>query len=70
MRGYACIECSKYLVTNALFGAILSPPESIAPFIKMAVWDKHAVRGGMDTQEKFSDETLNQENRSMIAIGG
>jgi cyclic pyranopterin phosphate synthase len=44
--------------------------ESVAPFIKMAVWDKHAVRGGMDTQEKFSDETLNQENRSMIAIGG
>ena len=44
--------------------------ESIAPFIKMAVWDKYAIRGGMDTQEKFSDETLNQENRSMIAIGG
>ena len=44
--------------------------ESILPFIKMAVWDKHAVRGGMDTQEKFSDDTLNQDNRSMIAIGG
>lgn len=44
--------------------------ESLTPFIKMAVWDKHAVRGGMDTQEKFSDETLNQDNRSMIAIGG
>ncbi len=44
--------------------------ESILPFIKMALWDKFAVRGGMDTQEKFSDAELNQENRSMIAIGG
>ena len=78
-----CGSCNRMRLTadgkmkNCLFDnnemdllAKLRNNESILPFIKMAVWDKQAVRGGMDTQAKFSDEKLNQENRSMIAIGG
>ena len=38
--------------------------------VKLAVYDKHAIRAGMDTPEKFADKNLNQDNRSMIAIGG
>jgi cyclic pyranopterin phosphate synthase len=78
-----CSGCNRMRLTadgkmkNCLFDNnemdLLTAVRNNQPFehlIKLAVWKKHAVRGGMDTAEKFSDETLNQENRSMIAIGG
>ena len=42
----------------------------IVPFIQKAVFKKHKVRGGMESNKQFSDPKLNQENRSMITIGG
>ena len=44
--------------------------EDLVPFIQKAVWKKHKTRGGMESNSQFSDPTLNQENRSMITIGG
>ena len=44
--------------------------EDVKPLIFENVWKKKAVRAGMDTFEEFSDSKLNQQNRSMIAIGG
>ncbi|MDI1354983.1 MAG: GTP 3',8-cyclase MoaA [bacterium] len=44
--------------------------EDLRPLIFENVWKKKSTRGGMDTFEEFSDASLNQQNRSMIAIGG
>ncbi len=38
--------------------------------IRIAVQSKKKVRGGMDTQDKFTSDNLRNTNRSMIAIGG
>lgn len=42
----------------------------ITPLILESVWNKKAKRAGMDSFEEFSDSTLNQNNRSMVKIGG
>ncbi|NQX77979.1 GTP 3',8-cyclase MoaA [Gilvibacter sp.] len=42
----------------------------IAPLVAQAVQSKAAMRGGMSTQESFSDPKNYNQNRSMIAIGG
>ncbi len=78
-----CAGCNRMRLTadgkmkNCLFSNnemdLLSPlreGKEIEKLVQLALYDKHAVRGGMDTREKFSDKKLNQENRSMIAIGG
>ena len=78
-----CTGCNRMRITadgkmkNCLFSNnemdLLSPlreGKKIDKLVQLAVYDKHAVRGGMDTHEKFADKKLNQENRSMIAIGG
>jgi len=44
--------------------------ESILPIVQKAIGTKFKSRGGMDTQEKFSDPENYEKNRSMIAIGG
>lgn len=44
--------------------------KDITPLIYRAIWKKHQTRGGMDSNDKFTDPALNQENRSMITIGG
>jgi len=44
--------------------------EDIVPMILESIWNKKAVRGGMETFEDFSDSSKNQKNRSMVAIGG
>jgi len=44
--------------------------KDILPTIKLAISLKQKYRGGMDTFEKLSDESLHSRNRSMIAIGG
>ena len=78
-----CAGCNRMRLTangrmkNCLFSnnemdllTALRANRPLAPLIKHAVWKKHAVRAGMDTPEKFANEELNQDNRSMIAIGG
>jgi molybdenum cofactor biosynthesis protein A len=44
--------------------------QDILPLINESILNKKAYRGGMDSFEKFSDPLLNQNNRSMVAIGG
>lgn len=44
--------------------------EDVDQLIRKSVWNKKAVRAGMDSFEEFSDASLNQKNRSMITIGG
>jgi cyclic pyranopterin phosphate synthase len=44
--------------------------EDIVPVIKNAIWDKKAVRNGMETDEDLKNEMNHQLNRSMISIGG
>lgn len=44
--------------------------KEITPLILESVWNKKAVRAGMNSFEEFSNPALNQKNRSMIAIGG
>ena len=44
--------------------------EPIMPVVKIALGNKHRMRGGMETLEEFSDPKKNQANRSMILIGG
>ena len=44
--------------------------EDITPLIEKAVKAKFAMRGGMDTDEAFSDPSNYNQNRSMITIGG
>lgn len=78
-----CSGCNRLRLTadgkmkNCLFdnneadilGAIRNG-ESIEPLVATAVGRKKAIRGGMDNDEKLQDEKYNQDNRSMIAIGG
>ena len=78
-----CDSCNRIRLTangtikNCLFSDgevnILEPfrkNEAIMPIVKMALGEKHKMRGGMDTLEQFSDPKKNQANRSMILIGG
>ncbi|MGB3342270.1 MAG: GTP 3',8-cyclase MoaA [Aequorivita sp.] len=44
--------------------------KDIIPMILESIWNKKAVRGGMNSFEDFSDPSKNQKNRSMISIGG
>lgn len=78
-----CSGCNRLRLTadgkmkNCLFSnqemdliSALRENKPIENLVKLAVWDKHAIRAGMDSPEKFADKNLNQDNRSMIAIGG
>ncbi len=78
-----CDSCNRIRLTangrikNCLFSAsesdLLTPyraGEDIVPIIQKSVISKFKSRGGMDTQEKFQDPELYEQNRSMIAIGG
>lgn len=42
----------------------------ITQLIRNNVWDKKASRGGMTTFEDYSNPTLHEQNRAMVAIGG
>lgn len=44
--------------------------ENLKEVILNGVWRKKAVRAGMDSFDDFADPVQNQENRSMIRIGG
>ena len=44
--------------------------EDIKPLILDSILNKKKERAGMDSFDKFSDESLNSDNRSMTAIGG
>lgn len=44
--------------------------ESIEPLIFQNIKSKHAMRGGMDDDDKFQNPKLFSQNRSMIMIGG
>ncbi len=44
--------------------------ESIEDLIGFSIKNKKKMRAGMDTIEAVNNPTLNQDNRSMIAIGG
>jgi len=78
-----CAGCNRLRLTadgkikNCLFSnqemdllSALRENKPLENLVKLAVYDKHAIRAGMDTPEKFADKNLNQDNRSMIAIGG
>jgi cyclic pyranopterin phosphate synthase len=78
-----CAGCNRMRLTangrmkNCLFSnnevdllTALRNNQDLEPLIKQCVWQKKAVRAGMDTDEKLADKDLNQNNRSMIAIGG
>lgn len=78
-----CDSCNRLRLTadgklkNCLFSNsetdLLTPYReglNIIPVIQEAVWNKKAKRAGMDSFEDFSDPDKNQENRSMIRIGG
>lgn len=78
-----CAGCNRMRLTangrikNCLFSnnevdllAALRNNEDIEELIKQSVWQKKAVRAGMDSDQKIANKMLNQNNRSMIAIGG
>jgi cyclic pyranopterin phosphate synthase len=78
-----CAGCNRMRLTangkmkNCLFSnnevdllAALRNNEDLEPLINQCVWQKKEVRAGMDSPQSFADKTLNQNNRSMIAIGG
>ena len=44
--------------------------ESISDLISKAINNKKKVRAGMATIKELNNPNLNQDNRSMIAIGG
>lgn len=44
--------------------------EDIVPLILDSIWSKKMKRGGMVSFKDFSDPSRNQNNRSMVAIGG
>ena len=44
--------------------------KSITPIIQQSIQSKLKIRSGMDTLDKFKDEDLHSNNRSMITIGG
>lgn len=78
-----CDTCNRLRLTadgkikNCLFSgsetnllSVLRNGEDITPYILESVWNKKASRAGMDTFEDFSNPSLNEKNRSMVAIGG
>jgi len=78
-----CSTCNRIRLTadgklkNCLFSNsetdLLKPlrnGESIVPIICENLFAKHAMRGGMDDDSKFTNPDLFSQNRSMIAIGG
>ncbi len=78
-----CGTCNRIRLTadgklkNCLFGqhetdllGALRQGEDIRPLIISSVLHKKAMRGGMDSFEKFSDPARHGANRSMVAIGG
>lgn len=78
-----CDSCNRIRLTangrikNCLFSPtetdLLTPlrkGEDIIPHILQAVYPKHKSRGGMISDEDFSNKELNTKNRSMISIGG
>ncbi|NIJ44375.1 cyclic pyranopterin phosphate synthase [Wenyingzhuangia heitensis] len=78
-----CDSCNRIRLTangmlkNCLFSGgetnlleTLRAGGSIEKPINIAVQSKKKVRGGMDTQDKFTSDNLRLNNRSMIAIGG
>lgn len=83
VTSHFCSGCNRLRVTadgkmkNCLFSNsemdLLNPIRNGKPIdnlVRIALWDKKAVRAGMDSPEKFSNPNLNGNNRSMIAIGG
>ncbi len=44
--------------------------KDIVPLILESIWNKKKIRGGMDSFKDFSDPSHNQNNRSMLSIGG
>lgn len=78
-----CDTCNRIRLTangqlkNCLFSSsetdLLGPlrnGEAIQPLIKKNLLSKNWMRGGMNTLEEFSNPENNQDNRSMILIGG
>ena len=78
-----CDTCNRIRLTadgkmkNCLFSnsetdilSIYRKGEDIKPFILSGIWNKKRVRSGMDNFQDFSDPSLNQDNRSMVRIGG
>jgi molybdenum cofactor biosynthesis protein A len=78
-----CSTCNRIRLTadgklkNCLFSNTetslldtLRSGESIEPLIFQNIKSKHAMRGGMDDDEKFQNPMLFSQNRSMIKIGG
>lgn len=78
-----CSSCNRMRLTangkmkNCLFSndevdllGALRNDEDLEPLVRQCVGIKKAIRAGMDSPEKISDTSLNQDNRSMIAIGG
>lgn len=78
-----CDTCNRIRLTadgklkNCLFSnnetdllTALRAGQNITPLIEESVLNKKAVRAGMNSLEDFSDPNQNQNNRSMIAIGG
>ena len=78
-----CDTCNRIRLTsngrikNCLFSNdetdLLTPlreGNDIVPLIHQAIQSKKKVRAGMDTFEQFSNPSLNEDNRSMISIGG
>jgi cyclic pyranopterin phosphate synthase len=44
--------------------------ENMEELIAFSIKNKKKIRAGMDTLEDLNNPVLNQDNRSMIAIGG
>ncbi|MBK7111266.1 MAG: GTP 3',8-cyclase MoaA [Flavobacteriales bacterium] len=78
-----CSTCDRIRLTadgklkNCLFDhgeadllGILRSGGDIAPLIRQSIFAKHAVRGGLDTAERFADPVLHGRNRNMTTIGG
>ena len=78
-----CDTCNRMRLTadGKLKNCLFSPSETdlltamrngkdIIPVILESIWNKKAVRGGMESFKDFSDSSKNKKNRSMVAIGG
>ena len=78
-----CDTCNRIRLTadgkirNCLFSnaetdllTALRNGEDINPLIVNTIQNKKKARGGMESVEDFSNPLLNQDNRSMIMIGG
>lgn len=78
-----CDTCNRLRLTadgkikNCLFSksetdllTVMRQGGDLKSLIYETVWNKKSVRGGMNSFEEFSNQDLNQQNRSMITIGG